>query len=156
MQKSNGDQVVEINGWANKVTIDVIGLATMGRNFNTLHHSGDELIKDYEEILEPTKEKILYFLVHIILPRWFIAMWPWRLNKRLRETTNSLRHVCIQLVKDKKALLKQDSENQVDILSLLIKSNDFSDEMLVDQLLTFLAAGYVFNSSAQPRHPSSP
>lgn len=141
MQKPNGDQVVEINGWANKVTIDVIGLATMGRNFNTLHHSGDELIKDYEEILEPTKEKTLYFLVHFIFPRWFIAMWPWKLNKRLRATTSSLRHVCIQLVKDKKALLKQDSENQVDILSLLIKSNDFSDEMLVDQLLTFLAAG---------------
>lgn len=150
MQKSNEDQVVEINGWANKVTIDVIGLATMGRNFNTLHHSGDELVRDYEEILEPTTEKALYFLVHIIFPRWFIAMWPWKLNKRLRETTSSLRHVCIQLVKDKKALLKQDNENQVDILSLLIKSNDFSDEMLVDQLLTFLAAGYVFTSSIFP------
>lgn len=44
-------------------------------------------------------------------------------------------------MKDKKMLLKQDCKNQVDILSLLIKSNDFSDEMLVDQLLTFLAAG---------------
>ena len=82
-------------------------------------------------------------------------MWPWKLNKRLRETTSSLRHVCIQLVKEKKELLKQDNENQVDILSLLIKSNDFSDEMLVDQLLTFLAAGYVLNSSVYPSHPPS-
>ncbi len=32
-------------------------------------------------------------------------------------------------------------EENVDILSLLIKSNNFADENLVDQLLTFLAAG---------------
>ena len=59
MQKYNGDPVVEINGWTIKVTIDVIGRVTIGRNFNTLHQSGDVVIKDYEEILMPTTEKTL-------------------------------------------------------------------------------------------------
>jgi len=38
-------------------------------------------------------------------------------------------------------------EGEDDILSLLIRSNDFSDEDLVDQLLTFLAAGHETTSS---------
>jgi cytochrome P450 len=37
--------------------------------------------------------------------------------------------------------MKLESEESVDILSIMIRSNDFSDANLVDQLLTFLAAG---------------
>lgn len=34
-------------------------------------------------------------------------------------------------------------ENATDILSKLMETNEFSDEELVDQLLTFIAAGLV-------------
>lgn len=37
--------------------------------------------------------------------------------------------------------MKGSEKEGLDILSLLIKSNNFADDMLVDQLLTFLAAG---------------
>jgi cytochrome P450 len=146
-------KVIEINGWANKVTMDVIGLATMGRNFGTMRHAGDELIRDYETILEPTREKTLYFVVHTIFPRWFIRMWPWRLNQLLANTMKSLNGISLQLVKDKKELVRREEKieggedgdelpkGNVDILSSLIRSNDFNEEMLVDQMLTFLAAG---------------
>ena len=36
-----------------------------------------------------------------------------------------------------------ETQEGVDILSIMRRSNNFSDEGLVDQLLTFMAAGYV-------------
>jgi cytochrome P450 len=99
------------------------------------------LIASYEEILEPTKEKIIFFGMNIIFPQRLIAALPWKLNERLKETTNSLRRTCRQLVQDKKQSIANEKDHDIDILSILIKSNNFADDMLVDQLLTFLAAG---------------
>ena len=132
---------IEINHWANKVTMDIIGLAGLGREFNALKNSNDLLIQNYEEILEPTTEKVVYFALNILLGRSFVKWLPWKVNKRMRVTTTALRDICRELVRDKRALIKTHGAEQIDILSILIKSNDFSDDQLVDQLLTFLAAG---------------
>jgi cytochrome P450 len=44
-------------------------------------------------------------------------------------------------VREKRGFIKREREESIDLLSKLMKSNDFSDDELVDQLLTFLAAG---------------
>jgi cytochrome P450 len=133
--------VVEINHWVNKVTMDIIGVAGLSREFNALHNSNDELIENYEALLEPSVEKAIFFAVNLIMPRKLVQMLPWKMNEKLETTTQNLRRICRQLVRDKKALKDSEKDGQVDILKLLIKSNDFSDDQLVDQLLTFLAAG---------------
>ena len=138
---ASSQAVVEINHWANKVTMDIIGLAGLGRNFQALQNSNDELINNYEEVLEPSTEKAAYFTANVILSRRVVLMLPWKLNETLKRTTSTLRNICGQLVREKKALTKAQPAEQVDILSLLIKSNNFADDMLIDQLLTFLAAG---------------
>lgn len=131
---------MEINHWATKVTMDIIGVAGLGREFNSLYNADDELVESYELIAEPTTEKAVYFAANLIFPPRLIAMLPWKLNQRFNATMATLRNVCRQLVRDKKELVKTQKDH-VDILSLLINSNNFGDEMLVDQLLTFLAAG---------------
>jgi len=133
--------VVEISHWANKVTMDVIGVAGLGRQFNSLYAAEDDLIDNYQEILEPSVEKGLYFALCLTLPRSLISKFPWRLNQRLETTTATLRTLCRQLLQEKTDLAKVSKEQPVDILSHLIRSNNFGDEMMVDQLLTFLAAG---------------
>jgi cytochrome P450 len=135
------EDVVEINQWANKATLDIIGVAAFGRDFHSLTTADNELAKNYEEILEPTTNKAAFFTAHLFLPRWFIAKLPWNLNESLARTTGAVRRSCRQLVQDKKEIIKTQSANQVDILSILLKSNDFGDDMLAQQLLTFLAAG---------------
>jgi cytochrome P450 len=133
--------VTDINHWANKVTMDIIGVAGLGREFNALKNSDDPLIQNYEELLEPTVEKLIFFACQIVLPPALIRMLPWRLNERFRVITTNLRTICNQLVREKRELVKTSSDEHLDILSVLVKSNNFSDEQLVDQLLTFLAAG---------------
>ncbi|EME78185.1 uncharacterized protein MYCFIDRAFT_50720 [Pseudocercospora fijiensis CIRAD86] len=140
--------VVEINHWATKVTVDIIGLAAMGRDFQALKNSDDPLIQVYEELLEPTMEKQVYFVSQILGPAKLIRKLPLKLNERSEVIVRTLTDICLKLVREKKELIKTEPADHKDILSLCIRSNNFSDEQLVDQLLTFLAAGHETTSSA--------
>lgn len=144
------NSVIEINHWANKVTMDIIGVAGLGRDFNALRNSDDELIQNYEELLEPKREKTIYFLLQIIGPAKLISYLPWHINRRFHILTASLSRICQDLVVAKKRAIEKDRESpdNLDILSVLIKSNNFSDRELSEQMLTFLAAGHETTSSA--------
>jgi cytochrome P450 len=146
--QDNEDTVLEIGHYSTQVTLDIIGLAGLGRDINSLRNSDDELIKNYEELLEPTTEKAVFFLMHLIFPSWMVAMMPWRLNERVRVTTTTLKQICTDFVGQKKANMKHESRESLDILSIMLRSNNFSDSNLVDQLLTFLAAGHETTSSS--------
>ncbi|KAF2157494.1 cytochrome P450 [Myriangium duriaei CBS 260.36] len=139
---------LEINHWANKVTMDIIGVAGLGRDFNALRNSDDELIQNYEELLEPGTEKSIFFASQIVGPARLVKQLPWEVVKRFRVITGNLNQICINLVRDKKAAIKKGGEEHLDILSVLIRSNNFSDQELSDQMLTFLAAGHETTSSA--------
>lgn len=139
---------VEVNHWANKVTMDIIGVAAMGRDFHSLKNDDDELVRDYEELLEPTMEKVLYFATQLIGPQTLVNQLPWKLNDRVRFLTTDLRKIATQLVVEKREAIKANADQNIDILSILIKSDNFSDDELVDQMLTFLAAGHETTSSA--------
>lgn len=135
------DKILEIGHFSTQVTLDIIGLAGLGRDIGSLRNGDDELIKNYEEILEPTAEKAIYFIFHLLFPPWFVSALPWGLHERVRITTSNLKRICREFVVEKKGKMKMETQESVDILSIMIRSNNFSDEGLVDQLLTFLAAG---------------
>jgi cytochrome P450 len=131
----------EINSWASKVTLDVIGIAGLGREFNVLRNSDDQLAKDYEAILEPSREKFLFFVAATWVSFRLVQMLPWQMNEMFRQRTASLKSICNTLVREKREAITKKGDNHFDILSLLIKSDNFSDGELADQLLTYLAAG---------------
>jgi len=134
-------KVLEIGHYSTQVTLDIIGLAGLGRDIDSLRNSDDALIENYEELLEPSTEKAVYFFVHLLFPQWFIEKLPWKLNERTRIITINLKRICTDFVVQKKLNIKQESQESRDILSIMMRSNNFSDSNLVDQLLTFLAAG---------------
>ncbi|KAJ9645714.1 hypothetical protein H2199_002754 [Coniosporium tulheliwenetii] len=153
-EKAGGEQapgssgIIEMKHYANKVTMDIIGVAGLGRNINSLHNPDDELMKNFEEITEPTFEQVIYFAAYITFPTWLVENLPLRIARRQKITAANVRNIGRDFVKEKKGLIKSQSDNHKDILSVLIKSNDFSDDQLVDQALTFLAAGHETTSSA--------
>ncbi|KAI1379648.1 cytochrome P450 [Hypoxylon crocopeplum] len=132
----------EISRWASKITLNIMGIAGLGRDFNVLENSDDPLVENYETIFNPSKEMLLYF----ILSAWFslrlVRMLPWKMNQVFERTGSTLREICSQLVRDKREAIRKDEGENVDILSLLIRSENFSDSDLCDQLLTYLAAGH--------------
>jgi cytochrome P450 len=135
------EPVVEFGDWATRVTLDIIGVAGMGRDFRAIKESDDELVQAYNSLLEPTIEKSVYFAMNILGPQDLVQKLPWKQNKELKRVTGNLKRFCLENVQRKKADLKAGGKAGDDLLTLLIQSNSFSDQELVDQMLTFLAAG---------------
>lgn len=70
------------------------------------------------------------------------------MNQRVNQAAYRLRGICRDLINHKKATLKQSKEqgleqssSEVDILSVLLRKEEIDDDGLVNQMLTFLAAG---------------
>jgi cytochrome P450 len=137
------DTVVEFGDWATRVTLDIIGVAGMGRDFKALRNPDDELVKNYNELLEPSTEKGVFFIVNLLLPMWLVKRIPWKVNDSMTRISNELRQYALNLVRERQTeLAAKRGMDERDILTLLVKSNDFKDTELAEQLLTFLAAGY--------------
>lgn len=166
--ESKGSAVLELTAWASKVTLDIIGIAGMGREINAVEKSSDPLQELYEELLEPDREKIVFSALNLAFGFSLIKLLPWKMNKLFVYLTTSLDNICRDLIREKRHAIVQKDDDHFDILSLLIKSNNFDDEVLKDQLLTFLAAGYVKSLHAvlvpllthaqvmKPQHQHSP
>ncbi|KIW16852.1 hypothetical protein PV08_04042 [Exophiala spinifera] len=140
--------VSDLAFWAPKVTLDIIGAAAMGHDFHTINDNDEELVHLYERILTPSRELQLFFVLNLIGLKWLLRFMPWvDTDSWLTQQTDKLRTLCRQFVAEKKRSMKVDGEGSADLLSKLIESNNFSDEELADQLLTFLAAGHETTSS---------
>lgn len=136
-----GAGVVELSGWASKVTIDIIGIAGLGRKFNVVEKRQDPLGEIYEALLEPSREKLVFSMLSLAIGFQFVQHLPWRMNDVFRHLTGSLDDICRPMIKEKREAINEKGDDHFDVLSLLIKSDNFTDTELKDQLLTFLAAG---------------
>jgi cytochrome P450 len=145
VEKKSG--VLEIDAFASRVTIDIIGMACLGRDLNAIHNSGDKIVEQYDKILTPTDgSKLLMLLGTILLPLQVARRLP-PLSPILRDVRDAadgrhnLRILCRQLMETKRRDMETQNEKHIDIISTLIRSGNFNDDQLVDQILTFLAAG---------------
>ncbi len=69
-------------------------------------------------------------------------------NGEIEEASLTIRSTCRQLIRAKKEKLEKHELTDVDILSVALESGGFSEENLIDQLMTFLAAGHETTASA--------
>lgn len=67
----------------------------------------------------------------------------------MKSASNFIRALCRSSIESKHKQGSLELEGEVDILTVAMKSGGFSDEDLVDQMMTFLAAGWWFLSFFQ-------
>lgn len=140
-EDAKGGGVVELTTWASRVTLDIIGIAGMGRALNTVEKPGDPLQDTFEELLDPDREKVLFGMLSFAVGYSVVKRLPWKMNEVFLRLTGTLDRVCKERITEKRNAIEKGAEDHFDILSLLIKSNNFDDDALRDQLLTFLGAG---------------
>ena len=140
--------VLELSNWASRVTLDIIGLAGMGHDFNAIEDPSSELNECYRQVFQPDSRGRRAILLGIILPFWILSRLPFKRNEEIREARALIRRVCFQLIEEKKAKLASGKSTDKDILSVALSSGGFSDENLINQLMTFLAAGHETTASA--------
>lgn len=153
--------VLEVGAWASRITLDIIGVAGLGRDFGATADPGNELFRTYSHLFRPSAQARLLGLLSFVLPMWAVARLPVRRNGDIREAARVVRGVCRGLVRDKaEALARGEPPAGADILSVALASGGFAEDNLVDQLMTFLAAGHETTASSMTwavymlcRHP---
>ncbi|TWU72928.1 hypothetical protein ED733_000856 [Metarhizium rileyi] len=155
---------IEVYDWNSRATLDIIGVSGMGRDFNSLHDPSNKLNQTYKSIFNPGRVGNLIRLVAIFIPIQLLRLLPLRRNTETSQASSYIKQVCRDLITEKRARLeaqKQRSKTDIDILSVALESGGFSDEDLVNQMMTFLIAGHETTATAMTwavyelcKHPS--
>jgi cytochrome P450 len=144
----NGESVVEIRDWSSRATLDIIGVAGMGRDFDALTNPDNELNLTYRSIFASNRGAQIVQLLLGLLPHWVAINLPLKRNDEIGNAVNTIKKVAGNLIRDKREKLEKREVKDMDILSVAMESGGFSDDDLVNQLMTFLAAGHETTASA--------
>lgn len=139
---------VEIGGWASRATLDIIGKAGMGHDFNSIQNPNGELTRAYQRVFDPGKVGRALQILGFFLPLWFLRGLPVQRNTDMREAAATIKQTCLRLIQEKRRRLEKGEQTDYDILSVALESGGFSDDDLVNQLMTFLAAGHETTATA--------
>jgi cytochrome P450 len=140
--------VLEVMGWASRSTLDIIGLAGLGQDFGAIENPNTLLNRTYRTVFKPSRQAAILGLLNLFLPGWFVKRLPVKRNGEIEEAAAIIRTTCRQLIRAKKEKLEKNQLTDVDILSVALESGGFSEENLIDQLMTFLAAGHETTATA--------
>ncbi|KAF2670625.1 cytochrome P450 78A3 [Microthyrium microscopicum] len=139
--------LIDINDWASRVTLDIIGVAGMGHDFNVIKDPSGELNTCYRHVFNIGGGNRVAQLMGFFLPTWLTTRLPLKRNQDIIAARHTIRKISFELIAQKRAALEKGSTG-TDILSVAIESGGFSDEDLANQLMTFLAAGHETTASA--------
>jgi cytochrome P450 len=141
--KQNTDGTLEMMGQMSRVTLDIIGAAGIGKDFNTIENDEDVLARLYETITTDPRNGnlVLALLIAMYLPGWVARRLKGTIYARRANAQKQLRHEVRALIQEKKQSMIEKSDDQKDIIAIIMRSGEYPDDYLVDQLLTFLAAG---------------
>lgn len=141
---SSKDNVIQVSNWAGRVTLDIIGLAGMGRDFGTIQDPDNTFRQQYEKLrfVPTTFAKWLVLISTLTVGFKRLFQLPTKWNRASIEAAEYIREVAREIVQEKKEKLKRGDLQGVDIASIALTSGVFSDENLVDQMITFLVAGH--------------
>ncbi|KAL4898639.1 cytochrome P450 [Aspergillus ambiguus] len=137
----------DIDRWAPKATLDIIGIAGLGRDFNTLEHSKDQIALLYEDIFTPTVGTRTVAALLVLFGVRLTALLAPSASSRIFNAVSGIRDLCHRFIRERRDELQSPGCQPVDTLSSLIHADVFADHELVDQLLTLIAAGHETTSS---------
>ncbi|PLN81741.1 putative cytochrome P450 monooxygenase [Aspergillus taichungensis] len=148
------DNVVKIGAWATRAALDIIGVAGMDHDFEALRDPNNDLAKAYEAIVSsaPPLTQICFILFVVLGLGKLAIKAPLKHNRDISASADLVRTVVRNVITEGKK--KRDSSSsgsitpKVDILSVALESGAFTDDELVDQIMTFLAAGHETTATA--------
>lgn len=144
----HANSVVEIREWSSRATLDLIGVAGMGQDFHAIADPSNELYVTYRNIFSPGRGARILQIINMVLGERVLRILPIKRNEEIRDAMATIKRVARNLIQSKRAQLEKGGRTDLDILSVAIESGGFSDDDLVNQLMTFLAAGHETTASS--------
>jgi cytochrome P450 len=147
LDKKAPDNVVEIGDWASRATLDIIGVAGLGQDFNAIQDPNTELNTTYRKIFAPSKAQQTLALLSMFIHPKIVQRLPIKRNDDVVEAQRVIRSVSRGLIRQKKEIMEKNEKRNIDIISVALESGGFTEENLIDQMMTFIAAGHETTSS---------
>ena len=66
---------IDVKDWASRATLDIIGLAGLGRDFNSIKDPDNELIRTYKTIFSPGRGGQILAVLFFVAP-WLVRALP--------------------------------------------------------------------------------
>ncbi|MCJ1425976.1 hypothetical protein MMC29_003877 [Sticta canariensis] len=130
-EKKPTNAVVTMSDWLRRVPLDIIGTAAMGYDFNALKEPENELNTIYDTVFNKSHNEGLTLLI-----------------ETMENLILAIQKLAPALIAEKrKSAEKDDSPAHKNILDVAVVSGQFTDDGLVDQVMTFLATGHETVSS---------
>ncbi|KAM3544617.1 hypothetical protein ARSEF1564_002485 [Beauveria bassiana] len=149
---ADGYAEFEVGRWAGRVSLDIIGVAGLGRDFNATHNEDDEIVKTYMLITTPTmQDRLLLVMADFLtafVPMSILLQSPIPRAIEAKGAAKKIRDVCKDIIRLKRQKLADSKLEDVDILSIALRSGMFSEEELINHMMTFLGAGHETTASA--------
>ncbi|KAK7952862.1 cytochrome P450 [Apiospora saccharicola] len=139
--------VLEVGHWSSRAALDIVTMATLGKDFGSVENEHSLLAKSYRNALEPTRGHLVQAMFKLFFPSWIVDNMPNRWNRALAEYVPIFRGTCRDLLIEKRKAASDETikTKGKDLLSLCFQYEESAradEEELIDQLTTFLAAGH--------------
>jgi len=140
--------VIEVGGWSSRATLDIIGVSGVGQDFHALQDPTNKLNSLYRKVFSPGRVGRILQLAGIFVPFWLLRRLPVKRNHEINEAVDYIKQLCRDLIAQKRKTMAEKERTDVDIVSVALESGGFSDEDLVNQMMTFLVAGHETTATA--------
>ncbi|ENH63244.1 Cytochrome P450 97B3, chloroplastic [Fusarium oxysporum f. sp. cubense race 1] len=134
-------ETVEVVEWASRITLDLIGVAGLGRDFGAIQDGQNEMVKTYNIVFQPSAQARMLHLIESLVPAWVLTALPIKLNSDMSQAARSIRETCRDIISSKQKKQKEKKLDDMDIISAAIRTGTFTEDGLIDQAMTLLAAG---------------
>ncbi|KAL3961010.1 hypothetical protein ACCO45_006127 [Purpureocillium lilacinum] len=138
---------IDIAPWTARCALDIIGLAGVGVDFGSIQDAKSPLAQSYEH-LQPSPADMPLIGLRAFLPDFIMDNLPLQRVRNAARASQHIRGVSRDLIRKKRQLLDNNKEAGVDILTVALGSRLFSEDTLVDQMMTFLSAGHETTASS--------
>jgi cytochrome P450 len=122
LSQRENSAVIEVGSWASRATLDIIGVAGMGRDFGAIKNPNNELMQTYRTLFQPSRQAQILGLLSLVLPNWAITRLPVKRNNDIALASKTIRSVCLDLIREKREKLSRKELTDVDILSVALES----------------------------------
>lgn len=152
---------VQINDWASRLALDIIGEAGMGQSFQAVSRPTDnELYGAYATVFKQSPKQQARQIVQRLARDFFSARLPYfeqwfpiDPNNPAVRSIRLIRRLTREIIASGKASIDPVASSgrqqaRIDVINAAVGSQAFSDEDLVNQMMTFLLAGHESTASA--------
>ncbi|EJD00152.1 cytochrome P450 [Fomitiporia mediterranea MF3/22] len=145
--------IIDVQTWMNRISLDSIGIAGFGHDFNSLEGESQEMTDVFDSFYTPNLPSgfiLLIFMLQIIFP--IFSKIPTKMTRLQSRMNATLEGISRNLMKGKRSEGEVASHGQLDVdrsvMGTLLKAESsssklkISEEELLAQMKTLLVAGY--------------